>query len=237
MTNDIKVIDKNEIQLQSVENKEKTQFKTLDEAHDYFLQEYGVDAEFKNFFQAQITKEALDSFAQLNYKGKGKRLFEGLKINSNLESKTAYAAMCYKVVKNGEVFKKDTAAEEYIEIRKDKDIIADEMHISLNPSYDVWNRKSFNDGHFAATSYKNFITHELTHYLHAKENPHDYLLASYKRPIGDQKELIKQVSFYASKNIAEFIAEYAVARLEGRTFPDEINKLYKEFRGPNLFED
>lgn len=234
ITKPIKIIDKKEIKS---EDTKKIDFKTLDEAHDYFLEEYGIDAEFKNFFQAQITKEAVDSFAELNYKGKGKKLFEGLKINSNLESKSAYAAMCYKIEKDGKEFKKDTQAEEYGFIRKDESIVATNAHISLNPSYDVWMQTEMGTNRFAATTYKNFITHELTHWLHATKNPHGYLLAAYKRPIGEQKELIKEVSHYASKNMAEFVAEYAVARLEGRTFPKEINELYQEFYGPDLFED
>lgn len=229
-----KLINKKEIKLESIE---KACFNSLDEAHEYFLKEYGIDAEFKNFFQARITKDAIDSFGELNYQGKGKKLFEGLKINSNLESKTAYAAMCYRVKKDGKIFKKDTAAQEYIEIKKDKEIIADEMHISLNPSFEVWMQNQTKDNQFSASSYKDYIIHELTHYLHAKENPHDYLLSAYKRPIAQQKESLRQVSHYASKNLAEFVAEYAVARLNGRIFPKEIDELYKELRGPDLFKD
>ncbi len=82
--------------------------------------------------------------------------------------------------------------------------------------------------------------HELSHWLYAVYRPRDFAIGSIIEPIfnpklEEEKEIISQVSKYGTLNINEFIAEYIAGRLSGKNYPKEVDKLYKQYNGIELF--
>jgi SPP1 gp7 family putative phage head morphogenesis protein len=75
------------------------------------------------------------------------------------------------------------------------------------------------------------IQHEIGHAEHDANDRERYLLGARTNLAGRSLELAKSVSAYAKTNRREFVAEVYAALKLGRTFPDAVLELYKNFGG------
>jgi hypothetical protein len=49
-----------------------------------------------------------------------------------------------------------------------------------------------------------------------------------------ERTVAQRVSRYAMEDVGEFVAEVVAGRLAGRKFDEEVLRLYKDLKGPNL---
>ena len=215
---------------------EKVEFKTLNDAQSYFLAEYGIDVDFIDLKQAHLMKDALDEFAKLNYKGKGKKLFEGLYIGQLPGAPEQQGEFSIKFFYNNPEKEKVPDLKE-----KDESYFEDRMQvITFNPLY-CWDNLEFAERRaeeinlhpsFKAT---NPMIHEFAHLLHVMESPKAFYFYAENEPEIEEKPIIQMVSDYATNNVGEFVAEYISGRLAGKTYPKVVDALYKKYGGPDLF--
>ena len=215
---------------------EKVEFKTLNNAQSYFLAEYGIDVDFIDLKQAHLMKDALDEFAKLNYKGKGKKLFEDLYIGQLPGAPEQQGEFSIKFFYNNPEKEKVPDLKE-----KDESYFEDHMQvITFNPLY-CWDNLEFAERRaeeinlhpsFKAT---NPMIHEFAHLLHVMESPKAFYFYAENEPEIEEKPIIQMVSDYATNNVGEFVAEYISGRLAGKTYPKVVDALYKKYGGPDLF--
>ena len=215
---------------------EKVEFKTLNDAQSYFLAEYGIDVDFIDLKQAHLMKDALDEFAKLNYKGKGKKLFEGLYIGQLPGAPEQQGEFSIKFFYNNPEKEKVPDLKE-----KDESYFEDHMQvITFNPLY-CWDNLEFAERRaeeinlhpsFKAT---NPMIHEFAHLLHVMDSPKAFYFYAENEPEIEEKPIIQMVSDYATNNVGEFVAEYISGRLAGKTYPKVVDALYKKYGGPDLF--
>ena len=215
---------------------EKVEFKTLNDAQSYFLAEYGIDVDFIDLKQAHLMKDALDEFAKLNYKGKGKKLFEGLYIGQLPGAPEQQGEFSIKFFYNNPEKEKVPDLKE-----KDESCFEDHMQvITFNPLY-CWDNLEFAERRaeeinlhpsFKAT---NPMIHEFAHLLHVMDSPKAFYFYAENEPEIEEKPIIQMVSDYATNNVGEFVAEYISGRLAGKTYPKVVDALYKKYGGPDLF--
>ena len=215
---------------------EKVEFKTLNDAQSYFLAEYGIDVDFIDLKQAHLMKDALDEFAKLNYKGKGKKLFEGLYIGRLPGAPEQQGEFSIKFFYNNPEKEKVPDLKE-----KDESYFEDHMQvITFNPLY-CWDNLEFAERRaeeinlhpsFKAT---NPMIHEFAHLLHVMDSPKAFYFYAENEPEIEEKPIIQMVSDYATNNVGEFVAEYISGRLAGKTYPKVVDALYKKYGGPDLF--
>ena len=208
---------------------EKVEFKTLNDAQSYFLAEYGIDVDFIDLKQAHLMKDTLDEFAKLNYKGKGKKLFEGLYIGQLPGAPEQQGEFSIKFFYNNP------------EKEKDESYFEDHMQvITFNPLY-CWDNLEFAERRaeeinlhpsFKAT---NPMIHEFAHLLHVMDSPKAFYFYAENEPEIEEKPIIQMVSDYATNNVGEFVAEYISGILAGKTYPKVVDALYKKYGGPDLF--
>ncbi len=215
---------------------EKIEFKTLNDAQSCFLAEYGIDVDFIDLKQAHLMKDALDEFAKLNYKGKGKKLFEGLYIGQLPGAPEQQGEFSIKFFYNNPEKEKVPDLKE-----KDESYFEDHMQvITFNPLY-CWDNLEFAERRaeeinlhpsFKAT---NPMVHEFAHLLHVMDSPKAFYFYAENEPEIEEKPIIQMVSDYATNNVGEFVAEYISGRLAGKTYPKVVDALYKKYGGPDLF--
>ena len=215
---------------------EKVEFKTLNDAQSYFLAEYGIDVDFIDLKQAHLMKDALDEFAKLNYKGKGKKLFEGLYIGQLPGAPEQQGEFSIKFFYNNPEKENVPDLKE-----KDESYFEDHMQvITFNPLY-CWDNLEFAERRaeeinlhpsFKAT---NPMIHEFAHLLHVMDSPKAFYFYAENEPEIEEKPIIQMVSDYATNNVGEFVAEYISGRLAGKTYPKVVDALYKKYGGPDLF--
>lgn len=223
----------------------EVEFKTLQEAQDYFASEYGIDAEFKDLAQAHLVKIAVDKFVALNYKNKGDRLFEGLKIrNTDDISKSAYAHTRVKYHLNGIHLSKLDTQEEIIDKiskpHKEKYMGFEEatLYINNNINYDDYKMGYYLQEQSTAFTNSIFVA-ALCNYIRAKYSTEDWYVQNHTEASKEDIKTISLISKGAARSgkYSAFIAQYIAGRLEGHTYSDEVNELYKRIKGPKLFED
>ena len=215
---------------------EKVEFKTLNDAQSYFLAEYGIDVDFIDLKQAHLMKDTLDEFAKLNYKGKGKKLFEGLYIGQLPGAPEQQGEFSIKFFYNNPEKENVPDLKE-----KDESYFEDHMQvITFNPLY-CWDNLEFAERRaeeinlhpsFKAT---NPMIHEFAHLLHVMDSPKAFYFYAENEPEIEEKPIIQMVSDYATNNVGEFVAEYISGRLAGKTYPKVVDALYKKYGGPDLF--
>ena len=215
---------------------EKVEFKTLNDAQSYFLAEYGIDVDFIDLKQVHLMKDALDEFAKLNYKGKGKKLFEGIYIGQLPGAPEQQGEFSIKFFYNNPEKEKVPDLKE-----KDESYFEDHMQvITFNPLY-CWDNLEFAERRaeeinlhpsFKAT---NPMIHEFAHLLHVMDSPKAFYFYAENEPEIEEKPIIQMVSDYATNNVGEFVAEYISGRLAGKTYPKVVDALYKKYGGPDLF--
>ena len=215
---------------------EKVEFKTLNDAQSYFLAEYGIDVDFIDLKQAHLMKDTLDEFAKLNYKGKGKKLFEGLYIGQLPGAPEQQGEFSIKFFYNNPEKEKVPDLKE-----KDESYFEDHMQvITFNPLY-CWDNLEFAERRaeeinlhpsFKAT---NPMIHEFAHLLHVMDSPKAFYFYAENEPEIEEKPIIQMVSDYATNNVGEFVAEYISGILAGKTYPKVVDALYKKYGGPDLF--
>lgn len=215
---------------------EKVEFKTLNDAQSYFLAEYGIDVDFIDLKQAHLMKDALDEFAKLNYKGKGKKLFEGLYIGQLPGAPEQQGEFSIKFFYNNPEKEKVPDLKE-----KDESYFEDHMQvITFNPLY-CWDNLEFAERRAEEInlhpSFKaaNPMIHEFAHLLHVMDSPKAFYFYAKNEPEIEEKPIIQMVSDYATNNVGEFVAEYISGRLAGKTYPKVVDALYKKYGGPDLF--
>lgn len=228
--------DKKHPKLINASGIEKVEFKTLNDAQSYFLAEYGIDVDFIDLKQAHLMKDTLDEFAKLNYKGKGKKLFEGLYIGQLLGAPQEQGEFSIKFFYNNPEKENVPDLKE-----KDESYFEDHMQvITFNPLY-CWDNLEFAERRaeeinlhpsFKAT---NPMIHEFAHLLHVMDSPKAFYFYAENEPEIEEKPIIQMVSDYATNNVGEFVAEYISGRLAGKTYPKVVDALYKKYGGPDLF--
>ncbi len=222
--------------------KEKIRFRSTDDAKKYFKHEYGIDVNVDTIAQAHIIKLAVDDFVEIY---KNKRCLEGLRFISGIPyrkgSTAEYATTAKIAYKNKEDdYKLKTLSPEdktkFIQNHKPDILKIFDYKICLNRNVN-WNGidyYAFKNGlsrcHSSYTI-KGSIQHEIGHYLHSKNNPYLYLFCNEKPP----EDLATIVSGYAKVEIDEFVAEYIAGKLSGKKYPKEVDKLYEQYGGPNIF--
>lgn len=239
-----KKLDAKTIPLNNIKN---VDFASIDEAKSYFLEKYGINANFKDLKTAHILKQAVDVFTPFNYKGKGEKLFEGLRVENDALENNVWGKMIYRYELNGERINENTATQKEVDEFNEKvkrhiednskDIKVADYYIDITslPIAPTILRRCYNNGFHSTQFISSIVVHELIHYLHASENPNWYALNAKKVLTNEQLALAKEVGDYSCIDPAEFVAEYATGRLEGKTFSKEADELYKEFKGPDLF--
>lgn len=228
--------DKKHPKLINASGIEKVEFKTLNDAQSYFLAEYGIDVDFIDLKQAHLMKDALDEFAKLNYKGKGKKLFEGLYIGQLAGPPEQQGEFSIKFFYNNPEKENVPDLKE-----KDESYFEDHMQvITFNPLY-CWDNLEFAERRaeeinlhpsFKAT---NPMIHEFAHLLHVMESPKAFYFYAENESEIEEKPIIQMVSDYATNNVGEFVAEYISGILAGKTYPKVVDALYKKYGGPDLF--
>lgn len=203
-------------ELRSRLGKEKNEFLTKEDAAKYFKKEYGIDAQFINLKEAHLLKDAIDDFAILDYKEKGKKLFDGLKIGI------------------GKYNHKTIAHMEYWD-EKDRD-----SKINFNKFYNWQNlevdlKNDYESDFHPTKKVRQYFHHELGHWLHFQNAPK--LFDEYSNFSQEEKKIASLVSEYATEDKTEFVAEYIAGRMNGETYPDEVDSLYQKYKGPDLFKN
>ena len=197
-------------------------FTTMDEASEYLETKFGIDAEFVNIGHANLVVSAIEDFVKLN---NNPDMFKGLKIaavNSINQSPNVPGCLYYSYSES-----------------KTKELI-----VKFSKAYD-WRRHeeiakyNYEEGHYASTSPKYTIYHELAHWLDANRNLREYVYNNKKIKAGqgfnDLGKLISgKVSNYAQEDQIEFKAEYVAANMCGLSFPKRVDALYEENNGPEL---
>ncbi len=243
--------DKTTKMLIKEDGEEKTEFKSVEEASEYFKTEYGIDAKFSNLIQAHVTKYAIDDFAKLNINNSGKKVFEGLKIATE-QSNTKEAAVAeigisyfWENNKDFEIFKKMFAQNKSQE-EKAKFLIKcppmgwryEDCTIFLNDNFNWTNssreRMERMSKHLSVSTLKGVIQHELGHILHGINDPYMYTVTTLK-DTKEKENIRSEVSKYSKVSGAEFVAEYIAGRLSGKTYSPKVDNLYIEYGGPNIF--
>ena len=185
-------------------------FKSTQDSAKYLLEKYGITAEFVNTEQANLFAGAVDDLVKLTGKP---HIFRGLKTRIAPEK---YDNMSTKMT----LF---------------SDYATGEAELWINPACD-WNNykkgclKNYQAGHNPSANPKDTYIHELVHYLDFKGNPVEYVKTNnafnngqiYFNDYG--KSITAKVSSYATKNDAEFHAEYVAGRLNGIMYPEATNK-------------
>ncbi len=217
---------------------EKIEFNTLDEAKDYFLKEYGIDANFPSLNLAYLTKEALDDYKKLNYQNKGKKLFEGLRIDyKKFGNKTDIASSNIKF-KYSDAYKnfRCNTINELLEFsfkQKEKLVDFKNATIYLNTDYD-WENYELQEASenyyrpHSTDSAKHAFLHEFAHCLHAIENPILNFVSEYIIPTPEQIPILREVSERSCKNFYEFTAEYIAGKLDGNNYSRQVDDLFKQ---------
>ncbi len=237
-----------EFKILKSDGEEKFEFKNLDEAKKFFMEEYGIEADFDNLAQAHIVKNAVDDFVKLNFNNEGKELFKGIKIFSNdYPDKTtpAYILPSHFISwYNQDTYNKYSLIEDDDEkikyIIQSKPDIIELMDVSLvlNSNYN-WQDSGITSklrikNSLSGSSLKHLIVHELAHVLHSSYCPYEYLI--YSLHDTNKKALIRsKVSKYLADSGTEFVAEYIAGRLAGKKYSPVVDKLYANYSSINPF--
>lgn len=226
-------------------NEKEFNFSSLEEAKEYFLEKYGINADFKNLSQAILLKQAVETYTPLNYQGKGERLFEGLNVKSAKMGKDTFAIVqqhfsCVdkddeEKIKEYEV---DPNSENVVDFMG-KYLIMEDQTLYFNENADIDNKRirtEYHSGFHPVYHQKGYLVHELAHWLHYNNSARHAFMANEKDLTDDEKYIIrKNIGGYAARNFDEFIAEYIAARLDGVEFSKDIDDLYKSLGAPELF--
>ena len=184
-------------------------FKTIEEAQE-FLKKYGIEAIFTDIKQANATASAVEDLVVATGK---KDIFEGLVIKSDPE------------YYSDNLFARGTCH---------WDCTDNSSYITLNPAYN-WRRaeaieqENFDSLFHPTNRTKDFITHELVHYLDFMGNPKEYSQTSSKFRNGTYYNDLgtlwaSKISRYASREPAEFCAEYVIGKLAGINYPECVEQ-------------
>ncbi len=212
----------------------------------YLLDKYGIKADFNNTDQAKLLLEAVEEYFKKTNLKESQRPFETLEAGvENCCEKTIFAQLHHKLrfpMPDYELT--NSRAKVYIKNLDEKDIGFDYLSINYNSNCDIEKfclKIKENPNHFASSDLKFTMVHELAHWLYAKRCPGDFAIGHLIEPIFDsklenEKKVISNVSKYATMNINEFIAEYIAGRMQGKTYPKEVDELYRKYNGLELFD-
>ncbi len=229
--------DKRYFVLKSAQGKDNSEFTTKNQARKYFKNEYGIDIKIDSLKQARLLKLAVDTFADVNYRNRGKKLFDGLKVRMSSEenSKTiGYVASQYRIFK---IRHPNADINELI----NNIILLNGMPILyLNKNFDWKNMENVRETDYRGNYHpspkaKSSLEHELSHFIAITESPEASYNSSKLQHNEKDIKTVKKVSKYAVKNASEFIAEYIAGRLNGQEYDEDTTKLYKQYLGPDLF--
>ncbi len=220
------------------EGTQKVEFKTLKEASDFFKKEYGINANFPSLNIAYLTKETIDDFSLINYKNKGKKLFEGLTIDyKKFDNKTDLAIFDI----NFESDSFDEFEQNFSNTAFDIDFLDKNDFIKLKNATLFFNtnadwedyeiNEALNYKSHSTNSAKHAMLHELGHYLHIKTHPLLNILS--KDAIPKEKEILMllNVSKRSCHSYCEFVAEYIAGKMSGIQYSKEIDKLFEQYFG------
>ncbi len=237
-----------EFKISKSDGKQRFEFKSLDEAIKYFDTEYGIEANFDNLSQAHIVKFAIDDFIKLNFNNEGKKLFQGLKIYTDDiedEHTPAYILPSHftswnniKTYNEFENINNEDKKIEFLKHKKPDNIELIDVSLVLNKNYNWQDSSILNmskiSNSLSGSTLKHLILHELAHVLHSSYCPYEYLI--YSLPDTKIKEYIRsKVSNYAADCGTEFVAEYIAGKIEGKTYPYDVNRLYKKYSPVDIF--
>ena len=222
-------------------------FNSLKDAKKYFLNEYGIKADFSSLEQAYAIKMAIDDFLSLDTIN-DKKFLSGVEIktkdviNSKTDNSASVELLDYEWDYDDDklaLFEKYQLEQRewdfYREIRPD-DITLKKVVLYLKSGFS-WEAKPKGESKIADIS-RNIIHHEIGHLLHLKNDPWKYIINSYQKAVSKPEYLaMKNVSDYAATNKLEFVAEYIANKMQGKTFNKDTVELYKALGGPNLFHD
>ena len=201
----------------------KTEFKSIDEANDYFKNEYGIDAQFETIVQAQISKLAVDEYVKLL---NNKRCFEGLKFRLGKLDSDIVAKYVFM---QGIHYDKNKSKQSTNVFKYCHGIIYLNRDLNWN-DYPKIRRKQAIYREKSAPDMKDLIIHELAHYLHSVSSPNKYMKYMSSPTCADE------VSGYACKNNREFVAEYITGKMAGKKYSGEVDDMYKIYGGPDIFK-
>lgn len=222
------------------------QFEDIIDADKYFMEEYGIDTYFDNLAQAHIVKSAVDDFIKLT---NDKKMFKGLTIyTKNLNEDSDDDNENETVEDTGQNTEiedcdddKDYTYALYFYIPDEQSQIKDKIknpEIILNTEFSWSNatirREQEKAKWYSVGTLKGLIVHELAHYLHSLRNPKLFFEDTFP-DLEKEKEIMKEVSEYAAEEPTEFVAEYVAGRMAGKKYSAEVDRLYKKYKGPELF--
>jgi len=217
-------------------------FSSTDEANKYFMSKYGMITSFDTIIQAQIVKSAIDDLCKLDAETKKLLPIISIKSAKLRRGEIARASISDMVwYEDEELMSKYNKIGDYQEradfLQKNKpdEIFIQHGLITLNENID-WNDNECIRSIFkvkSADTLKGAIAHELGHIIHACSSPYKFIAFGLQKP----DDISQEVSDYATSNKNEFVAEYIGGRLEGKNYSSKITALYREYGGPNLFND
>jgi len=224
------------------------QFKSLKDAEKYFLNEYGINANFTDLEQAYVVKCAIDDFLALETI-KDRKFLKGVNIDikdkmhdDTKDSRAEVDLEGYEFIFDRDVnqlyeqYRLENRTSDFFKENKPDKINIKKVTMLMKKSFD-WKARPKGKYYMADVS-RETIHHEIGHILHIKNNPFLYIVNCDEEKITTEElETMKKVSNYATKNKLEFIAEYIASRLEGRIFDEDVIELYRSLGGPNLFND
>lgn len=113
-----------------------------------------------------------------------------------------------------------------------------ERSIQFNPhEFNSENAENWHeDGYLATDSVQGLVAHEMAHAVHFQDVP-DFQLDEIEEWHNDEhREIAGQVSEYAQENPVEFIAEVGSMKMLGEEIPEDVERVYQGYVGPDLEE-
>ncbi len=226
-------------------------FKTAKEAKEFFKNEFGIDIDyFASVAEAVIWYDAVMMYKDIHYKNQEK-LFDGLQIahedmrndDGSADITTIANASATRFYMTDELKKKHSEGLltlEDLDKYTENDVSRNDVTIRINTNYDIDRLEDSTVENYMHNQHpyhlaKTIYAHELAHYIHFSNlSGKDTLFVELSTI---PKYVADVVCEYAGTSPAEFVAEYISARLEGKKYPDYVNREYLKFHGPDLFND
>lgn len=215
-------------------------FRTLEEATEYFKQEYGINSYFTNLMQARKVKAVIDKFIMLPGI-KDKKFLEGISIkcvanpNPNIaDSKIAINAnFAYQYTLNeeeSEIYEKYCAEGRENEVKEKFKYAINNINLT-----DI--NILFSDKISDEKELSQKITKAIAKLICLKHYPREYIIGADTKLSGEELKIVRKSGLDEAETKNEFKSDFITGKLDGQTFDKDAVNLYRKLDGPNIFGD